>query len=695
MNRIFEKKRLPSYYRVIPAILSISLLTACSLPGATTESTSSTEISGTVSGNMSDTAVVSSVTSGIDDEDQDSSWDKSSSTLITLTGTSASVDGSGASVDQNIITITSSGTYAVSGTLSDGQIVVDTKDTNPVRLVLNGASVASSGSAPIYIENAARVILILAEGTENTLADGSEYTYTDEEEEEPNAALFSKSDLTINGTGSLSIDANFKHGINCKDSLKILDATIDVDAVSDGIRGKDSIAVRNANITVNAGSDGMQSSNDKDSSLGYIVIESGAFRITAGNDGMQAETTLLIKGGDFTVTTGGGSENAPARTDAQNMPGGNGSFPGTAQTADSVSTSDVTASVDTTVASDTDDTASDSMKGLKAGTDITIENGTFTIDTADDSIHSGGSLELTDGTFTLSTGDDGLHADSTMQLDGGTVTVSQSYEGIEAALMTINGGTYHITSSDDAINVAGGTGSSTDTAGGMNAMASTGVNNLFINGGYIYADAGGDGLDANASITMTGGTAIVCGPTNDGNGALDYAGTFNMTGGLLIAAGSSGMAQAPGSESTQNIVMIYSDTEQTAGTIIHIEDESGNDVLTFAPAKNYSSVAICTSALVTENTYKVFFGGSSTGTVKDGLYTGGSYSGGTESTGFTVSSIVTTVGSGGGMTGGMGDAAGQGGPGGNMGGKGQGGTPPDMANGSLPDMADGSAPSMP
>ena len=597
MRKISEKNRSLPIYRVIPAILSLSLLTACSLPGASGTSASlasgtpeTSEVSGTVSGNMDETAVVSSVSSGFDDADKDASWDKSSSTLISLQGSSASVDGSGASADQNIITITSAGTYVISGTLSDGQILIDTEDANPVRLVLNGASISSSGSAPIYVEKAAKAVLILAEGTENNLADGSDYTYSDAEEEEPDAALFSKSDLTINGTGTLSIDANFKHGINCKDTLKILDATLNVDAVSDGIRGKDSIAVQNANLTVNAGSDGMQSSNDTDSSLGYIVIESGTFRITSGNDGIQAETALLIKDGDFTVTTGG----------------------------------------------------------------------------------------------------DGLHSDLTMQLDDGTVTVTKSYEGIESALLTINGGTYYITSSDDALNVAGGTDSSSDTAGGMNAMATTGVNNLFINGGYIYADAGGDGLDANASITMTGGTAIVNGPTNDGNGAVDYAGTFHMTGGLLITAGSSGMAQAPDSESTQNVVTIFSDTEQTAGTIIRIEDEEGNDILTFAPSKNYSSVVLSSSALTTGSTYKVFFGGSSTGTVKDGLYTGGSYSGGTESTGFTVSTVVTTVGSGGGMTGGMGGdmggAAGQGGPGGNMGGKGQNGTPPDMADGSAPSM---------
>ena len=597
MRKISENNRRIPIYRVIPAILTLSLLTACSLPGASGTSASlasgtpeTSEVSGTVSGNMDETAVVSSVSSGFDDADKDASWDKSSSTLISLQGSSASVDGSGASADQNIITITSAGTYVISGTLSDGQILIDTEDANPVRLVLNGASISSSGSAPIYVEKAAKAVLILAEGTENNLADGSDYTYSDAEEEEPDAALFSKSDLTINGTGTLSIDANFKHGINCKDTLKILDATLNVDAVSDGIRGKDSIAVQNANLTVNAGSDGMQSSNDTDSSLGYIVIESGTFRITSGNDGIQAETALLIKDGDFTVTTGG----------------------------------------------------------------------------------------------------DGLHSDLTMQLDDGTVTVTKSYEGIESALLTINGGTYYITSSDDALNVAGGTDSSSDTAGGMNAMATTGVNNLFINGGYIYADAGGDGLDANASITMTGGTAIVNGPTNDGNGAVDYAGTFHMTGGLLITAGSSGMAQAPDSESTQNVVTIFSDTEQTAGTIIRIEDEEGNDILTFAPSKNYSSVVLSSSALTTGSTYKVFFGGSSTGTVKDGLYTGGSYSGGTESTGFTVSTVVTTVGSGGGMTGGMGGdmggAAGQGGPGGNMGGKGQNGTPPDMADGSAPSM---------
>ncbi|WFR63896.1 hypothetical protein P9222_06590 [Paenibacillus amylolyticus] len=156
-------------------------------------------------------------------------------------------------------------------------------------------------------------------------------------------------------------------------------------------------------------------------------------------------------------------------------------------------------------------------------------------------------------------------------------------------------------------------------------------------------NAGGDGLDSNGSITMTGGTVIVNGPTDNGNGPLDYDGTFEMSGGYLVAVGSSGMAQGTSDTSTQNaIVMTYTST-QKAGTLVHVEDNTGNNILTFAPVKDYQSVVVSSPDLKADGSYVIYSGGTSTGKAVDGLYTDGTYSGGTQVVAFQSTSNVTWV----------------------------------------------------
>ena len=246
----------------------------------------------------------------------------------------------------------------------------------------------------------------------------------------------------------------------------------------------------------------------------------------------------------------------------------------------------------------------------------------------------------------LASGDDGMHSDATLEINGGEISITKSYEGIESAVITINDGNIHITSSDDGINVRGGNdGSSIDGRPGQNEFADTGNNWLYINGGYTVIDAGGDGLDVNGSINMTAGDVIINGPTSDMNGTTDYLGFFTVSGGYLVAAGSSGMAQAPGTSSTQYSVLINFSTPQSADTIIHIETEDGEEILTFVPTKTYQSVLLCSPELENGETYIVYLGGSSTGTVTDCLYSGGSYSAGSQYTSFTISSIVTWIGS--------------------------------------------------
>lgn len=502
------------------------------------------------------------------------------------------MNGTGATADGTVATITSAGTYTVSGTLENGQIVVDTESAEAVEIVLDGVDIHNASSSAIYIINAEDVIVVLAEGAENRLSDGSSYVFTDGDE--PDATLFSKEDLTITGSGTLSIDANYNNAIKSKDKLTIEDGIIEVDSVDDALVGKDHITVKGGIITVNAAGDGLKSTEDDDPEKGYIKIKGGQLDITAGADGLQAETTITITGGSGTITTGGGSDGHI---------GQNGS-----------------------------------AKGLKASVGVNIEGGDFTINSADDAINANDSVSISGGTLMMSSGDDGIHGDNSVSISGGETTITKSYEGIESLSIAISGGTTKVTSSDDGVNAVD-PNSSGGWPGGGDAT-------LVITGGYLYLNANGDGLDSNGTITMTDGVVIVDGPTANNNGPMDHGG-FRMTGGFLLAVGSSRMAQAPSSTSTQYALLLNFTSVQQAGQLIHIQNSGGGDILTFAPAKNYQSLAFSSPDLTLGSTYSVYLGGSSTGAVEDGLYTGGTYSGGSEYTSFTISQIITAIGSGG------------------------------------------------
>jgi hypothetical protein len=179
---------------------------------------------------------------------------------------------------------------------------------------------------------------------------------------------------------------------------------------------------------------------------------------------------------------------------------------------------------------------------------------------------------------------------------------------------------------------------------GQGNFVSSSNNHLYINGGYVYIDANGDGMDVNGSVDMTAGVVIINGPTSNNNGALDHMG-FKITGGYLLAVGSSGMAQSPDTSSTQYSVMYNFSSVQSAGTLFHISTEDGNGILTFAPTKTYQSIVLSSPELKNGSTYLVYIGGNSTGSATDGLYSNGAYTSGTQATSFTISDMVTTVGS--------------------------------------------------
>ncbi len=547
----------------------------------------------------------------------DYAWDSSAVVSIALNGDSIAAQGAGVSVDGSRVTIRAAGVYSLSGSLADGQIIVDTQDEEVVRLILNGVDLHCSSSSPLYVANAKEVAIMLADNTQNVVTDGSAYVFANPEEAEPNAAIFSKADLTIYGGGSLAVTGNYNDGISSKDGLLINGGMLTVTAVDDGMRGKDYLVIESGRLTVDAQGDGLKSDNAEEAERGYVSIQGGVVQVTSGGNAIQAETDVLVTDGEITLQAGGGSSRQPS-TDI-------------------------------------------STKGISAVVNLNIDGGTLSIDASDDALHSNGSLVINGGTFLLATGDDGLHSDATLEINAGDIRVTKSYEGIESAVITINNGSIHVVSSDDGINVAsgndgsgmmgprGGPGGGGDWGGwGNDQFTYNGDYYLYVNGGYIAVDAAGDGLDINGAIVMTGGVVLVNGPVENMNGALDFDGGFQMTGGFLAAAGSAGMAQAPGSYSEQNSVLVYFSAAQQAGSLVHIQNSAGEDILTFAPTKRYQALVLSSPALVKGQAYTIYTGGSSSGALSDSLYQGGSYTPGSEYASFTVAGALTTVGNGGG-----------------------------------------------
>jgi hypothetical protein len=537
----------------------------------------------------------------------DDVWDSADVIPIVFNGDSIAAQGQGVALDGSTLTITAAGTYSLSGVLTDGRVIVHTTDSGIVRLVLNGVDIRSSSGPAIYIQDAETAVIILAGQSQNTLTGGSNAVLEGAAEDEPNAALFSKSDLAISGSGALSVNGNYADGITSKDGLIIGGGTIVVNALDDGMRGKDYLVIEDGTITVNAQGNGLLSDNDTDAALGYISIENGILQVTSGGDAIQAATDVVVADGTVTLTAGGGSG---ARLDANT-----------------------------------------SAKGIKGTVSVVIDGGAFTIDSADDALHSNGSLVVNGGVFMISSADDGMHADATLEINDGEISIAKSYEGLESSLITINAGTIHLTASDDGLNAASGSSSlGTNQQAGpgsapqQDAYASSGGNFLTINGGRIVIDAGGDGVDVNGGMEMTGGVVIVNGPTEQMNGALDYDSGFNMTGGVFIAAGSAGMAMAPDETSSQDSLLINFDTTLAAGELVHIENSQGEDILTFAATKPVQSIAFSSPDLVNGVEYIVYTGGSASGSVADGLYQDATYMGGTQAASFTVSSVVTMIG---------------------------------------------------
>lgn len=568
-------------FRASQALLALFLVSACTTSVAPTVSPASpasvaqtTFLPGSSPAAVPGQAVAATLAANAKSHAQanDVEFDPGQAVRITLNGTSADASDRRVRVDGARVTITGPGTYQFSGTLSDGQVVVDSAEDGKVRLVLDGASIASSSNAAIWIRAADEAVVVLADGSSNILkggvADGAD-------PDAPNAALFSMANLTIGGTGSLAVTGAIADGITSKDGLVVLGGTIEVDAADDGIRGKDYLIVEGGTITVRSGGDGLKSDDDKTAERGYIAILGGEVTVAASGDGMSATTDAIVGGGRIAISTAG---SPPAAI---------------------------------------------STKGIKAGVSVVIGDGTISVNTVDDAIHSDGDSTIEGGRLTLSTRDDGVHTEGQLTVSGGELTIQRSSEGLEAGQMTLSGGTITIVSTDDGINLSDGTG-----GGPMGRGSPTvGRNNLMISGGTITVTSDGDGIDANGAVSMTGGVVLIHGPTMQGNGALDADGGIDISGGTLIAAGSAGMAVAPRTTSAQAWVSVSFSPVVGPGSTIEIR--SGDRVVaTYTTLKSIGSLIVSSDAIAAGGNYDVYVGGTKVETVTAGQHRGGMMPGG-------------------------------------------------------------------
>ena len=571
-------------YLLILVLLLSALIVGCSVSGAEVVLlTEDTQV----------TSAASAAQISVESVTQVSTQDLQQMATITLSGSGALAEGSGVTIDGSTVTITAGGVYTLTGTLDDGQIVVDAGKDDTVELVLSGVSIASSSSAAIYVKQADLTIVTLADGTVNTLSDGSSYVYSDASTDEPNAALFSKDDLTIRGTGALTVYGNYRSGIVSKDDLVIESGTIAVEAQNHGVRGKDSVTILDGTLTITAGNDGIQSDNAEDAARGYVLIGGGTISMTAAYDGIQAETSLSVSGGTLSIQSGGGYATESYSTE-------------------------------------------ESYKGLKSGGTIGITGGEIAINSLDDAIHASDTVSVSGGYLSLMSRDDGIHADGTVNITGGNVDIQICYEGIEGAVINIGGGTISMLAADDGINAAdasaSGQGNRMGQPGGWGSSGSSSLQ-VNISGGVIVIDAYGDGVDSNGVITMSGGELYISGSLSSANSAIDYDSSFNMSGGVLAAAGATGMAQAPDSSSSQPSVFLYFTSTQEAGSAYLLTNASGTVLLSYTPGKEFQCIVFSAPELSVGSSYSIYE--STDGTLDNA----------TQLYNFTLSSTITSVGS--------------------------------------------------
>ncbi len=429
---------------------------------------------------------------------------------------SATTDDGSVSRSGSVYTVTSAGTYTVTGTLSEGRIVIDAGEEDEVTLVLQGADITCPTDSPIQAVSAGKLKIKAAEGTENSVTD-KRALKTDENDDRGPAAIYAACDMNLTGTGKLTVTASYNNGVQSKDDLKIKDLTLTVTAPNNAIKGNDSVTVESGTVTaISTAGDGIKTDNSdvssKGNQRGNITVTGGTLYIYSACDGMDTAYNAEISGDPvISILTHSYSEyTSSSAKKTQNSSG-------------------VTKSAE-------------SSKGIKADNEITVSGGTVTVKCIDDGLHANsdvaladglkgsGNITVTGGSVTVTAADDGIHADGTLRIDGGYIDVVNSHEGLEGHNITVNDGEVHVYATDDGVNATSSGGRSSD-----------GV--IRINGGSMFVEVAGrdvDGIDSNGSYEQTGGFVVVSNPNADSSGnmsALDADGAVTVTGGTIIALG--------------------------------------------------------------------------------------------------------------------------------------------------------------
>lgn len=565
------------------------------------------------------------------DEDDLCSTYNSFDAEIQLADDKTAVSGSmdGITVNGNTVCIGQGGTYRISGTLASGQLLVT--GTEKVRLYLDGAEITNENGPALLCLNEKRTILSLAKGTKNTLADGKSYQIAtvDTQEIDP-CAVYAQDKLTINGSGTLTVQGNCRDGIVCKDDLKLVGGTLDVQAAEDGIHCTGNLLVQGGSADITSGEDGVQADGDMTLTGGTLNITTTGEVAASAHDDFGGG----MPGGDFGGGNGGNPPEMPdgAPSDMPNN-GDTGSIPQFTQPAGTTTAENE--NTQTESAATAADTASDaSSKGLKCGGTLTCSGGSCTIQSTDHAVHCAGSAVLSGTDMTITSDNKGISVHGDLEISGGDICIQQCTEGIESkAEMTISGGSIRIlAASDDGLNTGGTTGS--------HAMT--------ITGGDLYICADGDGVDSNGTLEMSGGTLLVCGPTSGGDGSLDFETNMTYSGGTLLALSSRGMMEYP-----ESGCLVATNCSAEAGDLVAIVDGDGNVVAVLRSPKAVSDVIYGIGSSSADD-YQIVTGGTYDGDLnEDGFGTGGTISGGTS---------VTANGGSGSMSGGFGGGMGGGMP---------------------------------
>lgn len=562
--------------KILTSATSVTLLAALALTGCST--TSNALASGTTattsSATATDTAASSSsfstnVKSGekLDDDthysEQDLSWDTSSETAIDLSNPTAT---DGVTVEDGTLTITKAGTYKLSGEYQ-GQIKVETADSDAVRLVLDNANITNSSGAALNVVNADEVILYSASGTTNTISDGADYTATGEGD--PDAVVYSKADLTIAGEGTLKVNGNHEDGIHTSDGLVIASGTLEVNAANTGIKGKDYVDILGGTINVTAQQDGIKSTNDTDEGQGWTRLSNGTVTVNAGDDGFKASRVVEISGGSLTVeqsdegieaqyiNVSGGNVNVTSADDGMNA---------SLKTSDSESTDSSANTSDAANQQQNNQQQGSLPGGQQSGTSGTAQQQNNTQNQSNQNMGQppampGGNAQ--DGTSqngTTGTGQQGMGQPPQGGMPGG------------------GGGTFEVV--DAAINVSGGN---------------------------ITVNAEGDGIDSNGVTTLSGGTLIVNGPSQGGNAALDTNGDLLLNGATVLSGSTADMFEAPSTNSTSGYLKLTNSSGFEQGSTVQVADSSGKVVANYKVTKsNVQLVLVSSSSIVKGQSYTVY-----------------------------------------------------------------------------------------